>query len=99
MLARDEHSSLLRKFVTYGRIKFYKTGPRPAVYLVVAAAEEREERVGVGVGEGGGLRQVRCGVVGEVERPHPLVGFQSLGPGVNVGKRHFTVADAFAEIT
>ncbi len=78
---------------------FYKTARRPAVYLVVAAAEEREERVGVGVGEGGGLRQVRGGVVGEVERPHPLVRFQSLGPDADVGKRHYTVADALAEIS
>jgi len=27
-LARDKHSSLLRKFVNYYRKKFYSTGPR-----------------------------------------------------------------------
>ena len=26
-LAKDKHSSLLRKFVNYGRKKFYNTGP------------------------------------------------------------------------
>ncbi len=27
-LARDKHSSLLRKYLNYGRNKFYSTGPR-----------------------------------------------------------------------
>jgi hypothetical protein len=28
-LARDKHSSLLQKFLNYGRKKFYNIGPRP----------------------------------------------------------------------
>jgi hypothetical protein len=32
MLARDKHSSLLRKFVNYGRKKFYNIKPRLAYY-------------------------------------------------------------------
>jgi hypothetical protein len=31
-LARYKHSSLLRKFVTYGRKKFYNIGPRGGVH-------------------------------------------------------------------
>jgi hypothetical protein len=30
-LAKDKHSSLLRKFVKCGRKKLYNIGPRPAV--------------------------------------------------------------------
>ncbi len=32
-LARDKHSSLLRKFVNYGQKKFYNIGPRPVTYF------------------------------------------------------------------
>jgi hypothetical protein len=31
-LARDKYSSLLQKFVTYGRKKFYNIGPRGQLY-------------------------------------------------------------------
>ena len=30
MLARDKHSSLLRKYINYGRNKFYSTGSEPS---------------------------------------------------------------------
>jgi hypothetical protein len=35
-LARDKHSSLLRKSVNYGRNKFYSTGPKMA-FIVLAS--------------------------------------------------------------
>jgi hypothetical protein len=32
-LARDKHSSLLRKYVNYSHNKFYSTGPRTALII------------------------------------------------------------------
>jgi hypothetical protein len=34
-LARDKRSCLLRKYVTYGRGKFYNIGPRFVIYSVL----------------------------------------------------------------
>jgi hypothetical protein len=33
-LARDKHSSVLPKFVNYGRKKFYNIGPRPEEFWI-----------------------------------------------------------------
>ncbi len=38
-LAKDKHSSLLQKFVTYGRKKFYNIGPRDQIWAEFSSLE------------------------------------------------------------